>query len=154
MAAKNDVRKMAKASKKAGFVLRQISTQEKNRAINNMADSISMNAADILKENAKDVNEVRRRKLKLSFIDRLELNSKRIKTMAASLAGIAKLDDVTGKINEIRKRPNGLLIGKMRVPIGVIGIIYESRPDVTSDCAGLCLKSGNSVILKGGSEAL
>ena len=150
----NSIRKMARASKRASVILRQVSTKEKNRAISNMANSISKNTPYLLKENMKDMRTARRRKLKLSLIDRLELNSKRIKSMAASLYGIAKLDGVVGEIKEIRKRPNGLLIGKMRVPIGVIGIIYESRPNVTSDCAGLCLKSGNSVILKGGSEAL
>lgn len=154
MGEKNNVLQMAKAAKKASYILGQLSSKEKNSAIRKMAESIKQNASYILKANAKDIRGARRKKLKSSFIDRLELNSKRIKSMVTSLYEIVKLEDVVGQIEEMRRRPNGLLIGKMRVSIGVIGIIYESRPNVTSDCAGLCLKSGNSVILKGGSEAL
>ena len=151
---KDNVLTIAKAAKKASFALNQLSSKEKNSAIRKMAKGIERNARYILKENSKDLRKAKRNKLKPSLIDRLELNRKRIRSMAASLYEISKLEDVVGEIKETRKRPNGLLIAKMKVPIGVIGIIYESRPNVTSDCAGLCLKSGNSVILKGGSEAL
>lgn len=154
MGVKNDIIKMAKAAKKASFALSQLSSQDKNFAIRKMAENIERDTNFIIKANAKDIKEVKGNKRKSSFIDRLELNSKRIKSMVASLYEIIKLDDVVGEIREIKRRPNGLLIGKMRVPIGVVGIIYESRPNVTSDCVGLCIKSANSVILKGGSEAL
>jgi len=154
MGVKNDIIKMAKAAKKASFALSQLSSQDKNFAIRKMAENIERDTNFIIKANAKDIKEAKGDKRKSSFIDRLELNSKRIKSMVASLYEIIKLDDVVGEIREIKRRPNGLLIGKMRVPIGVVGIIYESRPNVTSDCVGLCIKSANSVILKGGSEAL
>lgn len=154
MNAKNDILTMAKAAKKASFILGQLSLEEKNSAIRKMAEGIKGNTNFILKENARDARNAKRKKIKSSFIDRLALDQKRINNMVASLYEIARLDDVVGHIERMKKRPNGLLIGKMRVPIGVIGIIYESRPNVTSDCAGLCIKSGNSVVLKGGSEAL
>ncbi len=154
MGAEKTILTMAKAAKRAGFILSQASSREKNSAIKKMAGSIKRNAGYILKENAKDRKAAEKNRIKPSLLDRLTLNKKRITAMAASLYEIAKLKDVIGEIKETIKRPNGLLIAKMSVPIGVIGIIYESRPNVTSDCAGLCLKSGNSVILKGGSEAL
>lgn len=154
MGVRKDILTMAKAAKRASFILSRLSSKQKNSAIRKMAGSIKKNTSYIRKENAKDIREAKRKRLKSSFIDRLVLDSKRITSMAASLYEITKLNDVIGRIEEVKRRPNGLLIGKMRVPIGVIGIIYESRPNVTSDCAGLCIKSGNSVILKGGSEAL
>jgi glutamate-5-semialdehyde dehydrogenase len=145
---------MVKAAKRASDVLGQLSVKEKNLAISRMADSIAHNTKYLLRENAKDIKIAKRKRLKSSFVDRLVLSPKRIKGMIASLGEIVKLEDVVGQIQDMRRRPNGLLIAKMRVPIGVIGIIYESRPNVTSDCVGLCIKSGNSVVLKGGSEAL
>jgi glutamate-5-semialdehyde dehydrogenase len=145
---------MAKAAKKASYILGQLSSREKNTALRKMAGSIERNKSYILRENAKDIRAAKKARLKSSLIDRLKLNQKRIRSMVVSLNEIAKLDDVVGGMSQLRRRPNGLLIGKMKVPIGVIGIIYESRPNVTSDCAGLCIKSGNSVILKGGSEAV
>lgn len=154
MSAKQDVLAIAKASKNAGLILGNASTGEKNRALRLMAKNILKNAAYILRENKKDVKAALAGKMKPPLLDRLMLNSGRIKGMAASIESVAKLDDVIGRIIHVRKRPNGLIIGKMRVPIGVIGIIYEARPNVTGDCAAICLKSGNSVILKGGSEAL
>lgn len=154
MGIKQDVLTIAKASKKAGLFLGNAATGEKNRALRLMAKSILKNAAYILRENKKDVKAALAGKMRPSLLDRLTLDSGRIKGMAASLESVAKLDDAVGKIIQVRKRPNGLVIGKMRVPIGVIGIIYEARPNVTSDCVALCLKSGNSVILRGGSEAL
>jgi len=154
MGTKQDVLAMARASKGASLVLGNTSTGEKNRAIKLMAKNILDNSAYILRENKKDIKSAESKRMKSSLVDRLALDAKRIHGMVSSLQQVAKLEDVVGKITQIRKRPNGLLIGKMRVPIGVIGIIYEARPNVTSDCVGLCLKSGNSVILKGGSEAL
>lgn len=150
----SEIVNIAKAAKKASSVLGQLSSKEKDNAICRMAKSIEREAGYIQRENIKDVKEAEKKRLKSSLIDRLLLNPKRIKSMADSLYEITKLKDPVGEIEKMEKRPNGLLIGKMRVPIGVIGIIYESRPNVTSDCAGLCLKSGNSVILKGGSDAI
>ena len=123
MSVKSDVLKIAKAAKKAGFTMGQLSSREKNLAIRKMAKRIARNAGYILKENAKDISGARKKGLRSSFIDRLELNAKRIKSMAASLYEVLKLKDVVGEIDETRKRPNGLLIAKMKVPIGVIGII-------------------------------
>ncbi|MDP3789094.1 MAG: glutamate-5-semialdehyde dehydrogenase [Candidatus Omnitrophota bacterium] len=154
MSIRQDVLTIARASKKASLVLGNASTGEKNRALRLMAKNILKNAAYILRENKKDIKAARAGKISPALLDRLTLDSGRIKGMAASLEAVAKLDDVVGRIIQVRKRPNGLIIGKMRVPIGVIGIIYEARPNVTSDCVALCLKSGNSVILRGGSEAL
>ena len=150
----SNILRMAKAAKEASFILNRLSSKEKNLAVRKMAGGIKRNAKYIFKENAKDLKAAKQKGLKPSFVDRLELNAKRLKSMASSLYEISRLKDVVGEIKERRRRPNGLLIAKMRVPIGVIGIIYESRPNVTSDCAGLCLKSGNSVILKGGSESI
>jgi len=149
-----DIRKMAKEAKKASFAMSAVSAEEKNKILRKMAKTIECKTPYILRENSKDIRSALRRGLTSSLIDRLTLNPKRIKGMIASLRQIAALEDVVGEIIERRKRPNGLIIGKMRVPIGVIGIIYEARPNVTSDCIGLCLKSGNCVILKGGSEAM
>ncbi len=154
MGTRQNVLTTAKASKKASLVLGNVATGKKNRALRLMAKNILKNAAYILRENRKDIKAALAGKMRPSLLDRLTLNSERIKGMAASLESVAKLGDVVGRIIQVRKRPNGLIIGKMRVPIGVIGIIYEARPNVTSDCAALCLKSGNSVILRGGSEAL
>lgn len=154
MKTKDDIAGMARAAKKASYATGQLSAGQKDAAIRKMASSIEKNINFILRANARDLKAAREKRLKSSLIDRLALNQRRIKGMVESLREIAKLEDPVGKIGDIKKRPNGLLIGKMRVPIGVIGIIYEARPNVTSDCIGLCIKSGNSVILKGGSEAL
>lgn len=131
-----------------------ISTEVKNRVLREMAITLRKNKDYLIKENEKDIELAQKKNLPLAFIDRLRLNEKRIAEMANSLKEIAKLPDPVGKIISLWKRPNGLIIAKMRVPIGVVGIIYESRPNVTSDCIGLCLKSGNAVILRGGSEAI
>jgi glutamate-5-semialdehyde dehydrogenase len=131
-----------------------ISPEIKNKALKGMALALLGRKAAILKANKKDVAQAIKQGLSGAFIDRLTLNEKRIKEMSSSLLEIAKLSAPVGKIIKAWRRPNGLVIHKVRVPIGVIAIIYESRPNVTSDCIGLSLKSGNSVILRGGSEAL
>lgn len=154
MGIKEDIKKSALAAKNAAEIMATISTEPKNRALLSMADGLIAKSSFILKENKKDLNLARRNKLKPALIDRLLLTAARIADMADSLRGIAALEDPVGKISSMKRRPNGLLIGKMRVSIGVIAIIYESRPNVTSDCAGLLLKSGNSVILRGGKEAI
>ncbi|MBE3579592.1 MAG: glutamate-5-semialdehyde dehydrogenase [Caldanaerobacter subterraneus] len=149
-----EVEVKAKKAKEAARKMAVIDTDTKNRALINMAEALLENADKILKANEKDVLEAERRNLKASLVDRLKLDEKRIKAMAESLKEVASLKDPVGDIEEMWIRPNGLQIGKMRVPIGVIGMIYESRPNVTADAAGLCLKAGNAVILRGGSDAI
>ncbi|CAN5417248.1 glutamate-5-semialdehyde dehydrogenase [soil metagenome] len=126
----------------------------KNRALEAMADLMMSRAAWLQEENAKDLEQATTNGLSKASIDRLRLNEKRIGEMAKALRDIAALPDPVGEIDDVKIRPNGLRIGHMRAPIGVIGIIYESRPNVTADAGGLCLKSGNAVILRGGSEAI
>ncbi len=131
-----------------------LSTNVKNNVLLTMADLLLKHEKEILKENQKDLNNARVQKLEPAKIERLTLNKKRIEEMAAGLREVAALPDPVGEVLQLEKRPNGMQVGRMRVPIGVIAIIYESRPNVTVDSASLCLKSGNGVILKGGSEAL
>jgi glutamate-5-semialdehyde dehydrogenase len=119
-----------------------------------MAKSITERAGYIIGENEKDVEEARAKGLSPAMIDRLRLTEERLDKIADGLRQVAALEDPVGEIVRTWKRPNGLLVGKMRIPLGVIGIIYESRPNVTADAAGLCLKSGNGVLLRGGSEAV
>jgi len=154
MSMKNDVAQLCKRVKCASRELALLDTKAKNDLLVNMAYALMKNTAYILKENSKDIKYAKRNGLSAALIDRLVLSSGRIKVMADSLVRIAELKDPVGQIIETVNRPNGLIIKKVRVPIGVILIIYESRPNVTSDCIGLCLKSGNSVILRGGSEAV
>lgn len=146
--------KTAKAAQKASRVLALVSAAEKNRALTLMAKALMAQSAYLLKENAKDLAAAQKHNYAPALVDRLTLNEKRIKAMADSLLETARLKDPVGELLQTIKRPNGLLIKKIRVPLGVVGIIYESRPNVTSDCAGLCLKSGNAAILKGGREAV
>jgi glutamate-5-semialdehyde dehydrogenase len=154
MTLKDLIEKKAKDAKDASKVLSHSSLDDRNNALMNMAEYLKRSSAFIIKANKKDVLNAKRSGLSKAMIDRLTLNSKRIEEMAESVNAVAKLPDPCGVIDSMWKRPNGLVIGKMRVPIGVIGIIYESRPNVTSDCAALCLKSGNAVILKGGKESI
>ncbi|MDK2793712.1 MAG: glutamate-5-semialdehyde dehydrogenase [Caldanaerobacter sp.] len=149
-----EVEVKAKKAKEASRKMAVLDTETKNRALINMAEALLENTDKILKANEKDVLEAERRNLKASLVDRLKLDEKRIKAMAEGLKEVASLKDPVGDIEEMWIRPNGLQIGKMRVPIGVIGMIYESRPNVTADAAGLCLKAGNAVILRGGSDAI
>ncbi len=131
-----------------------LSSTQKNDALINMARALR-NSADYLQaENTKDLKMAERNNLSAAMIDRLTLSEGVIESMARALEEIADLPDPVGKITGMIKRPNGLLVGRMRIPIGVVGIIYESRPNVTADTAGLCLKSGNAVMLRGGSEAI
>lgn len=145
---------IAKKAKEASRILAQLSTQKKNDILISMADSLLASSNSIIKANQKDISFGKRKKLSGALIDRLRLDKKRIQSMAESLEVVAKLKDPVKELIKKWRTKNGLLIKKVRVPIGVIGIIYESRPNVTSDCVGLCLKSGNSVILRGGSEAI
>jgi glutamate-5-semialdehyde dehydrogenase len=149
----NRIKKIALEAKRASFDIALLSSSRKNRALKVMASDLEKNSNYIRSENSKDLKAAKKRGLSSAMLDRLTLTPGRIKDMAKSLRAIARLKDPLGQIISIRDRPNGLKINKVRVPIGVISIIYESRPNVTSDCIGLCLKTGNSVILRGGSEA-
>ncbi len=144
----------AKKAKAASRVLANISTEIKNNALFKMAAGLEKESAKLIAENKKDLVAAEQKGLSKAMIDRLTLNPDRIKAMADGLREVAALPDPVGEVLGIRRRPNGMEVGKMRVPIGLIGIIYESRPNVTADTAALCLKSGNGVILRGGSEAV
>lgn len=130
-----------------------MSSETKNKVLTDMASALIAGRAQIIQANAKDIAQAKKAKLKPALIERLILDEKRVREMADGLLELTKLADPLGEIIKDWERPNGLRIQKVRVAIGVIAIIYESRPNVTSDCAGLCFKSGNSVILRGGSEA-
>ncbi len=127
---------------------------EKNKVLLTVADELCLETEEILKENQKDVDEAVQAGMKDSLVDRLRLTDSRVQDMAEGLRQIAGLEDPVGEILSMKTRPNGLRIGKRRVPLGVVGIIYESRPNVTSDAFGLCFKTGNAVILRGGSDAI
>ncbi len=151
---KSEIVKIAEGAKAASRSLLSLKTGLKNAILKKMARALIRSKSYIMKANEKDLKKAKGRKLKASFIDRLRLTAQRIKDMAGSINEVAKLGDPVGTIEKLIKRPNGLQIRKMRVPIGVICVIYESRPNVTADCIALCLKSGNSLILRGGSEAI
>ncbi len=138
----------------AANALAQASTDQKNAALRAMAQHIRAEATTILTANAKDLAAAASKDLKSSFVDRLTLNPSRIEAMATGLEDIAGLKDPVGRVMEKWARPNGMEISRIAVPIGVIGIIYESRPNVTADAGGLCLKSGNAAILRGGSDGI
>ncbi len=154
MTLKTLVQTKAKQAKAASRILGKSSTQLKNKALEKMASNLRKKATTIIRENKRDLLAAKKANLSKAMIDRLSLNKKRIEEMAASIDAVIKLKDPCGAIDKMWKRPNRLVIGKMRIPIGLIGIIYESRPNVTSDCAALCIKSGNAVILKGGKESI
>ncbi|MDH4227357.1 MAG: glutamate-5-semialdehyde dehydrogenase [Deltaproteobacteria bacterium] len=148
------VKKIAREARAASRLVARLSTDIKNKALHAMADELLKRANTLKKENQKDLEAAEKNGLSKAMIDRLTLSDKVIKGMADGLREVAALPDPIGEVTSMWKRPNGLKIGRMRIPLGVIGIIYESRPNVTADAAGLCLKSGNAVILRGGSEAI
>ncbi|MEJ5252848.1 MAG: glutamate-5-semialdehyde dehydrogenase [Chthonomonadetes bacterium] len=147
------ITEQAQAARRAAMVLAQASTAVKNQALSAMADALITDQGQILEANAEDIRRARERGLSEAMVERLTLNEKRIAAMAEGIRQVTALPDPVGEIVEGWKRPNGLEIQKVRVPLGVIAIIYESRPNVTADAAALCIKSGNAVILRGGSEA-
>jgi glutamate-5-semialdehyde dehydrogenase len=153
MGVKEEVIAQAKKAKEASRILANASTDIKNQALINIANKLEDSIEKIVSINSKDLSAGKKAGLTKALLDRLELNEKRIRGMAKGLREIVQLEDPIGEIIGIKKRPNGLEVGKVRVPFGVIGIIYEARPNVTVDVAGLCLKAGNAVILRGGSEA-
>ena len=148
------VRELAQSAKAASGKLAITSSKTRNDALLAMADALMVAAPEILKANAEDVRLAKERGVKTSFIDRLTLDHKRMESMANGMRKVALLTDPIGKSDAVFVRPNGLRIEKRRVPLGVIGIIYEARPNVTADAIALCLKSGNACVLRGGSEAL
>ena len=151
---KNYITETGKRAHAAARIMARANTGSKNHALECIADTILENEVVILEANQKDVHMATESGLDMALLDRLELNHERIVAMADGLRQVAKLEDPVGKISALNTRPSGIRVGRMRVPLGVIGIIYESRPNVTADAAGLCLKSGNATILRGGSEAL
>jgi glutamate-5-semialdehyde dehydrogenase len=154
MTLRETIEDMGKKAREASRVLRCLTTEQKDTALGLMAAKLIERQADIAVENNKDLACARDAHLSAAMIDRLTLSQDIIKSMADGLKEVAFLPDPIGRVTGMWKRPNGLLAGRVRIPLGVIGFIYESRPNVTVDAAALCLKSGNSVILKGGSEAL
>jgi glutamate-5-semialdehyde dehydrogenase len=145
---------MGKAARQAAHGLAVMSAEQKNAILQAMAGEVRNRRGEILAENAKDLAAGEERGLTGAMLDRLRLDEARLETMAAGIEQVASLADPVGEVLDERTRPNGIRIEQIRVPIGVIGIIYESRPNVTSDAAVLCLKSGNATILRGGSEAI
>ncbi len=151
---KTYMQQVGQQARAAARLMAQADTAAKNRALENIATAISNNSAQLIAANAKDVAAARTSGLDAASIDRLTLTDLSLRSMAEGLRQIAALPDLIGEISDLKYRPSGIQVGKMRVPLGVIGIIYESRPNVTADAAGLCLKSGNAAILRGGSEAI
>jgi len=145
---------IAEEAKRASRLLAWVETEVKNQALVAMAEGLLKEKNRILEANAQDLAAARGEGHPRAFLDRLTLDEKRLAQMANALREIARLPDPVGEVTGMWRRPNGLLVGRMRVPLGVIGVIYESRPSVTTDAAGLCLKSGNAVILRGGKEAI
>lgn len=145
---------LGKRAKEAAREAAKLGTEEKNRGLLRVAEELIGQADWILEENEKDLKEAEARGMKKSLIDRLRLTKERIEGMAEGLRQIAALEDPIGEVLRMWNRPNGLRIGQKRVPLGVVGIIYESRPNVTADAFGLCFKTGNAVILRGGSDAI
>ena len=145
---------LGKRAKEAAREAARLGTEEKNRGLVTVAEELVAQTEWLLSENAKDLKEAEARGMKKSLIDRLCLTKERIEGMAEGLRQIAALEDPVGEVLRMWNRPNGLRIGQKRVPLGVVGIIYESRPNVTADAFGLCFKTGNAVILRGGSDAI
>ena len=144
---------IGKNARKAAGQLAHLNTEQKNRVLLLVADLLEQYSAGILEANAVDLEQGKEMGLKGAIVDRLTLSGERISGIAEGLREVVQLEDPIGEIEQMKKRPNGLLIGKKRVPLGVVGVIYESRPNVTADVAGLCIKTGNVCVLRGGKEA-
>lgn len=141
-------------AKEAEVLLRVLGTERKNKVLMTAADLLVEKAADLIEANQKDLKNAEENNMPKALVDRLMLNEGRIEQMAEGLRQIVTLDDPVGEVLSMKQRPNGLMIGQKRVPMGVVGIIYEARPNVTADAFGLCFKTGNAVVLKGGSDAI
>lgn len=150
---KDEAMRLGKQAKAAARRLAALSSEDKNRALELMADKLEAQSEQLLEENNKDLEAAKSAGVSSSLLDRIALNPDRVRAMAKGLRDIGALPDPVHEIVKMWRRPNGLQVGRMRIPLGVIGIIYEARPNVTADAAALCLKSGNAVILRGGSEA-
>ena len=151
---KSYMTRIGQQARKAASEMARADTDTKNRALRYIAEAIRRDVAQLRAANQKDLDIAAENGLEPALLDRLTLSEKAIETMAAGLEQIASLSDPIGEITDLRLRPSGIQVGQMRVPLGVIGIIYEARPNVTVDAAGLCIKSGNATILRGGSEAI
>jgi glutamate-5-semialdehyde dehydrogenase len=147
-------REIAEKAKKAQPQIARASSDKKNKILQKIAEYLEENIESILSANQKDLSNAEKNGANKALLDRLKLDEKRVKALIKSVEEIIKLPDPVGQIIEMKPRPNGLLVGRMRIPLGVIATIYEARPGVTVDIASLCIKSGNAVILRGGSEAL
>lgn len=154
MTANFSIREMAKKARSASLELAKLSTAKKNAVLEKIANNIEQQAISILDGNEKDIKASKKAGLADSMIDRLTLDLQRISNMANAVRDIAKQPDPIGKLSNTETRPSGIRVGKMRIPLGVIAMIYESRPNVTIDAAALCFKAGNAVVLRGGKEAL
>ncbi len=148
------IRKIATDARAASLAIARLSSAAKNELLLNMAMALINNAPHLIAENAKDLEAGEKKGLSAAMLDRLMLDEVRVKGMADALREVTLLPDPVGEVTRMWQRPNNLMVGKMRIPLGVIGIVYEARPNVTADAAALCLKSGNAVILRGGSEAI
>lgn len=153
MSIESSITRIAQQAKAASMAMAKSATEKKNEALQRMADEIEKNAAQIQLENKKDLKNTEKMELSGAMIDRLTISDAVIASMSQGVREIADLEDPVGAVIKTWKRPNGLQVSRIRIPLGVIGIIYESRPNVTIDAAALCLKAGNAVILRGGSEA-
>ena len=150
----DEMKKIGENAQNAAFILKNASTTLKNNALLHMANNLEKSIEKIIKANEKDLENAKNNNLEQVKIDRLVLNPEKIHKISEGLREIAAVTDPINEVISMRRRPNGMDIGLVRVPLGVIGIIYESRPNVTADAAGLCLKAGNAIILRGGSEAI
>ncbi|MGH7827770.1 MAG: glutamate-5-semialdehyde dehydrogenase [Candidatus Binatia bacterium] len=150
---KEEAIELGQRSRAASRKLAPLSSEEKNRALRLMADKLEAQGAFLLAQNQKDLDAARKAGISSALLDRLALNPNRVGAMAEGLRDVALLPDPVREVIKMWRRPNGLQVGRMRIPLGVIGMIYEARPNVTADAASLCIKSGNAVILRGGSEA-
>ena len=154
MSIAEQIKQIAIDARQASIAMARLSSSVKNELLTAMAAALVANTPKLIEENARDLAAGERKGLSSAMLDRLMLNEARIKAMADGLLEVAALPDPVGEVTRMWKRPNELQVGKMRIPLGVIGIIYEARPNVTADAAALCLKAGNAVILRGGSEAI
>jgi len=153
MSLKKEAIRLGKQAKIAARQLAALSSAEKNRALSLMADRLEAKSGFLVEENKRDLEFAKKSGVSKAALDRIMLNASRVQAMAKSLRDVVALPDPVREVVKMWRRPNGLEVGRMRIPLGVIGIIYEARPNVTADAAALCLKSGNAVILRGGSEA-
>ncbi len=154
MTVPDEMRALARQARQAARTIATLPTRIKNDLLEKMAAAVEAGTAELLAANELDLAGARERGLAPAMLDRLALDAGRVRAMAEGLREVALLPDPVGEVTGMWRRPNGLQVGRMRIPLGVIGIIYEARPNVTADAAGLCLKSGNAVVLRGGSEAL